>query len=113
MKNMFKWMVVLCCAVFAVQASVGGAPPRPLRQAQGRPNIIFFLVDGFGGHPQARTPNIDRLAKQGIAPNPRPAGVLKSEQRQTMIPEIGARTLVWGGWTRTLASKLNMGDTTL
>jgi arylsulfatase A-like enzyme len=38
-----------------------------------KPNVLFIIVDdlndsvdGFGGHPQARTPNIDRLAKQGM-----------------------------------------------
>ncbi len=36
-------------------------------------NILFIILDdlndsveGFGGHPQARTPNIDKLAKRGI-----------------------------------------------
>lgn len=40
MKNVFKWMIVLCCAVFAAQASVSGAARSP--------NIIFFLVDDLG-----------------------------------------------------------------
>ena len=37
------------------------------------PNILFIILDdlndsveGFGGHPQAHTPNIDRLAQQGV-----------------------------------------------
>ena len=40
---------------------------------QGRPNILFIVADdlndwvGFlGGHPQTRTPNLDRLAARGI-----------------------------------------------
>ena len=44
-----------------------------LMAAERQPNVLFIIVDdlndsvdGFGGHPQARTPNIDRLAKQGI-----------------------------------------------
>jgi len=44
----------------------------PLSAAQ-RPNVLLIIcddlndsIDGMGGHPQARTPNIDRLAKQGI-----------------------------------------------
>jgi GH35 family endo-1,4-beta-xylanase len=39
----------------------------------GRPNLIVIVCDdlndavgGFGGHPQARTPNIDRFAKRGV-----------------------------------------------
>ena len=47
-------------------------PPSP---AQDRPpNILFIAVDDLndwvghlGGHPQARTPNIDRLARRGVA----------------------------------------------
>ena len=38
-----------------------------------RPNVLFIAVDdlndwvgALGGHPQARTPNMDRLAKRGL-----------------------------------------------
>ncbi len=38
-----------------------------------RPNVLFIIcddlndsVEGFGGHPQARTPNLNQLAQQGI-----------------------------------------------
>lgn len=41
--------------------------------AAGKPNIVVIVCDdlndtiaGMGGHPQARTPNIDRLAKRGV-----------------------------------------------
>lgn len=41
--------------------------------APGRPNVLFISVDDLnnwigclGGHPQARTPNIDRLAASGV-----------------------------------------------
>jgi len=47
------------------------AKARPLR-TEG-PNVVFILADGLndwvgfmGGHPQARTPNLDRLAKMGL-----------------------------------------------
>ena len=46
---------------------------RPLRQAQDRPNVVFILSDdqswddyGFMGHPQVKTPNLDRLAGEGL-----------------------------------------------
>jgi arylsulfatase A-like enzyme len=39
-----------------------------------QPNVLFIFcddlnrsVEGFGGHPQAKTPNIDRLAKRGVS----------------------------------------------
>ncbi|MBT4013728.1 MAG: sulfatase-like hydrolase/transferase [Planctomycetaceae bacterium] len=38
-----------------------------------RPNVLFIAVDDLndwvgclGGHPQAKTPNIDKLARQGV-----------------------------------------------
>ena len=38
-----------------------------------RPNVLFIAIDDLndwvsclGGHPQASTPNIDRLAKRGV-----------------------------------------------
>lgn len=38
-----------------------------------RPNVLFIVCDdlkesvaSFGGHPQAITPNIDRLARMGV-----------------------------------------------
>ena len=40
---------------------------------KGRPNVLFIAIDDLndwvgclGGHPQARSPNIDRLAKRGV-----------------------------------------------
>lgn len=42
--------------------------------AEGKPNILFLAIDDLndwigvlGGHPQALTPNIDRLARRGVA----------------------------------------------
>jgi arylsulfatase A-like enzyme len=57
---------VLVCAVLFVGGNVqAGEPPRP--------NVLFIAVDDLNdwvgcmnGHPNARTPNIDRLASQGV-----------------------------------------------
>jgi choline-sulfatase len=45
----------------------------PVSYAQAKPNYLFIAVDDLndwigvlGGHPQAKTPNIDRLAKRGV-----------------------------------------------
>ncbi len=53
-------------------ATVASAAARPIRQAQGRPNILFIFADDWGwgdlschGHPYVKTPNIDRLATEG------------------------------------------------
>jgi len=49
-----------------------GALAGAARAAQKRPNILFLMVDemrwdamGCEGHPLVRTPNLDRLARQG------------------------------------------------
>ncbi len=46
--------------------------PMVARAQAARPNIVFILMDdvrwdelGCAGHPWARTPNIDRIAREG------------------------------------------------
>src|SRR5205814_9796823 len=45
----------------------------PLQAAKQPPNIVYFIIDELGyyelscmGHPEHRTPNIDRLAGEGV-----------------------------------------------
>ena len=59
MRGLWGLLAVLFC--------VGAA------HAQSRPNVLFIAMDDLndwvgclGGHPQAKTPNLDRLAKSGI-----------------------------------------------
>ena len=56
-----------------VLAQVAAVPPAQAEQPRKRPNVLFIAVDDLndwvgclGGHPQALTPNIDRLAKRGM-----------------------------------------------
>jgi|GEM_PF-438325 len=65
-KTMNKAIVVLSLFSLAVLATAS------LTDAQEKPNVVFILADdlGFGdlgcyGHPYAKTPNIDGLAKNG------------------------------------------------
>lgn len=60
----FLAVVVLCL--------VAGRPFHV--HAADQPNVILIMcddlndyVEGFGGHPQAKTPNMDRLARSGVA----------------------------------------------
>lgn len=57
--NKFIWIVLVCCLNL-------------LAQAGEKPNILFIFADDWGwgdlschGHPYVKTPNIDRLAKEG------------------------------------------------
>ncbi len=61
-----KAVLFIALAAFALPAS-------PAAAAAERPNILFIAIDdmndwtGFlGGHPQAKTPNMDRLADRGV-----------------------------------------------
>ncbi|MFM8394787.1 MAG: sulfatase-like hydrolase/transferase, partial [Acidobacteriota bacterium] len=63
------YLVQLILIALLVQTIV--AKPAPV--APRRPNILFIAVDDLNdwigplaGHPQARTPNFDRLARRGL-----------------------------------------------
>jgi arylsulfatase A-like enzyme len=71
MKLILIWLSLLFAAnaapVVAEQSTAQPSPQRP-------PNVLFIAVDDLnhwvtfmGRNPQARTPNIDRLAKMGVA----------------------------------------------
>ncbi len=56
--------LVFALACYSLNAARAGAPPRP--------NVLFIAIDDLndwvgclGGHPQAQTPNLDRLAARG------------------------------------------------
>jgi N-acetylglucosamine-6-sulfatase len=60
------WLIAaLTVLPFTALPATAGAPPRP--------NIVFILIDdlraddiGCAGHPFVKTPNIDRLAREGV-----------------------------------------------
>jgi uncharacterized sulfatase len=60
--------VVVCCCLVATQFAGSACSAEPAA----RPNIVFVLTDdqapwalGAAGHPHARTPHMDRLAREG------------------------------------------------
>ena len=75
--KLYKQSTILFLAVsllFAIGATseVIGAE-KPLRQAQDRPNVLFIAIDDLNdwtdllnGNPQAKTPNMAKLASQGM-----------------------------------------------
>ena len=68
MKRRFVYTsTALLTWVFGLVFGVGGL------LAADRPNVLFIIcddlndsVEGMGGHPQARTPNIDQLIRSGV-----------------------------------------------
>ena len=62
----------LClCLLWLLPAAAGAAGK--VHRTTGQPNVLFIVADDLrdwvgwmGGHPQARTPNLDRLAAQGM-----------------------------------------------
>lgn len=71
MKNLILGLATL--SIFTADALAAQATPDTLQKYAAQPNILLIVVDDlndyqgvFGGHPQAKTPNIDKLAKSGI-----------------------------------------------
>lgn len=65
-----KFTKGVLCIVFAISL---GCQPLKEEEEKPRPNILFIAIDDLndwvgvlGGHPQIKTPNIDRLAKRGV-----------------------------------------------
>src|SRR5438477_13168701 len=66
MNQFRRWFVAAWCLL--VLSDITHA----LKAQEARPNVVFILMDdlrfdelGCVGHPLAKTPNIDRLAKEG------------------------------------------------
>jgi arylsulfatase A-like enzyme len=65
---------LLTLILTVVTAGAAGCRNRPADPpAAARPNILMFVMDdlrsdtlGYAGHPHLRTPNIDRIAKEGV-----------------------------------------------
>src|SRR5262245_31921168 len=60
-------------SALAAVALVAGSSPAADASGSPRPNVIFILADDLGwgdlscyGHRQLKTPNLDRLARQGL-----------------------------------------------
>lgn len=66
-------LLILCLLVFTLSFSHGSASAAFATHPGDRPNILFILTDDLGygdlgayGHWTIKTPNIDRLAKEGV-----------------------------------------------
>lgn len=68
----FVHRLVFTLLVFS-QVTIAAETEQKVNKADTRPNVVLILVDDlndyqgvFGGHPQAKTPNIDKLAQSGL-----------------------------------------------
>jgi arylsulfatase A-like enzyme len=64
---------LLTAAIVLVAMVAGGCRRAPAQQPPRRPNILFILLDdlradtlGYAGHPSVKTPQIDRIANEGV-----------------------------------------------
>ncbi|HEX8499071.1 MAG TPA: sulfatase [Pyrinomonadaceae bacterium] len=67
-RKLISGAALLCCLAAASCAAL-----RPAAAQARRPNVVFVITDdqrwdslGVTGHPYAKTPNIDRLAREGV-----------------------------------------------
>ncbi len=65
MRTLRMLLITFCCSLIATAQDNAASPAKP--------NVLFLAVDDLndwigvlGGNPQAKTPNIDRLAKAGV-----------------------------------------------
>ncbi len=72
MRHLIAALTTIAFLAFLSTSQLGNAAEAGAKLPQ-QPNILFIMVDDlndylgtFGGHPQARTPNIDRLAASGM-----------------------------------------------
>ena len=66
--HLFLGLAILACTLMLARHAADAAEPGK----KARPNVLFIAIDDLndwvgclGGHPQARTPNMDRLAARG------------------------------------------------
>jgi arylsulfatase A-like enzyme len=70
-RKMMKYWLLAVWAVFGLMSCTEVV--KPTVETDSKPNILFIAVDDLndwvgvlGGHPQARTPHIDKLANRGV-----------------------------------------------
>ena len=69
----FDVRILLCALAFCLLAHVTVTEAAAAEQAATRPNVLMIAIDDLndwigclGGHPQVKTPNMDRLAARGM-----------------------------------------------
>ena len=67
-----RWRALLLCVLLSA-AFADRSTAAPARTTAKRPNILFLIADemradclGIAGHPMVKTPNLDKLAREGV-----------------------------------------------
>lgn len=70
---MIRHLAALCLAAVCLASCQRSPEPRPAATSPSRPNILLVLLDdlradtlGYAGHPHVKTPQIDRIASEGV-----------------------------------------------
>ncbi len=130
MKSLFSFPCYACLGVaLALHLFLFGCSKKTPAERDGRPNVLLITLDttradyiGCYGHPEVETPNLDRLAKEGVQfmRNIAPSGTTNPSHASIMTGYYLARHNVYGNETplaediSTLAEiLLNQGYTTL
>ena len=99
----FLLLVAIISGVQPEPAWSASPPPNLKAKADYRPNVLFLAIDDLndwlgaaGGHPQARTPNLDRLISQSVFfRNAHTAAPVCSASRHSLLSGLRPSTTGW------------------
>jgi iduronate 2-sulfatase len=108
-------LTFVICFIVSFFSSIGVSQDAP------KTNVLFIIVDDlndyqgvFGGHPQAKTPSIDRLAAQGVQfVNAQTNVPVCSPSRNSMITGVYPHVSKDYGWTDLKKQPVLMHNKTL
>ena len=96
-------LVAVAATLVSLPALYASQTPSPKADAGTRPNVLFLAIDDLndwigaaGGHPQARTPNLDRLISQSVFfRNAHTAAPVCSASRHALLSGLRPSTTGW------------------
>ncbi len=97
------FLVAILSGLVPESARSGSAPPSLKAKAGSRPNVLILAIDDLndwigaaGGHPQAKTPNLDRLISQSVFfRNAHTAAPVCSASRHALLSGLRPSSTGW------------------
>ncbi|RLA53809.1 MAG: hypothetical protein DRR42_03650 [Gammaproteobacteria bacterium] len=110
---------LLTCFLIIALAGCSKTQKTPVQTE--RPNVVFIIVDDlndyqgvFGGHPQAKTPNIDQLAQSGVTFKNAHSNVpICSPSRNSLFTGVYPHDSKDFGWTKNFEQAVLKNNKTL